>query len=385
MKKQDIYIIIISVIAAFVLSLFIKHSINSPEAFFSIEKSINYDLSDLYASVGTRSLKKDYCKDIVIISTDNSNRQKIGALIDTLNHMGAKVIGIDILFQTAQNEDYCLLSSIASADNIVLPVGLRLKENSSYFQIQDTCYFQNQLGHKTSGAINLNSDSIRSTIRNFKCSFRIDDSTSIDAFATAIIKRYSNDFNNTNKLYDDKERRINFHETDNFEVLSWEAILSSNPEQKSTYESLVKNRIVLLGNTNTIADMHTTPISVNMPGVYIHAYIIATILSNRAIANASSIVNYLVATLITLIFCSFVFYTRKRIKYIGKLLIRIIQFILMILFFYIGSILYLKHMVFVDFSLTLLMIGFSIFMLDLVSGVYWFYLLILNRKRINYE
>lgn len=36
MKKQDIYIIIISVIAAFVLSLFIKHSINSPEAFFSI-------------------------------------------------------------------------------------------------------------------------------------------------------------------------------------------------------------------------------------------------------------------------------------------------------------------------------------------------------------
>lgn len=379
MRKKDIYIVIISVIGALILSLFIKHSINSPEAFAPLEKNVSYDLSDLYASVGTRSLKKDYCEDIVIVSTDYSSRQKIGILIDTLNNMGAKVIGLDILFPTAQNEDIRLLSSIASADNIVLPVGLHQNDNSDYFQIKDTCYFQDKLGPKTSGAVNLNGDIIQHTIRSFKYSFRLNDSTIIDAFATAIAKKYSNSLIGKNKL-EGKERRINFHQFDDFEVVSWENILSPNPGQKSSYENLVKNRIVLLGNTNATSDMHTTPISVDMPGIYIHAYIIATILNNKAIRNASLTVNYLVATLITFIFCSFVLYTRKRIKQIGELLIRIIQFLLMILFFYIGSILYLKHMVFVDFSLTLLMIGFSIFMLDLVSGGYWFYLLILNKK-----
>lgn len=380
MKKIGIYVILIAVLGAFMLSLVVNHSIKSPDAFFSTKKSINVDLSDLYSSVGRRALKKDYCNDILIISTDNSNRRQISAIIDALNYMGAKVIGLDLLFQSKQFDDNYLISSIASSDNIVLPVGLWRDNDSLPFSINDTCYFNSQLNNKSFGAVNLDGNSIRSTVRNFKYSFNLKDDEYIDAFATAIIKLYSKKIKFDKEL-SAKEQRINFHSNEEFEILSWDEIITKDsiPTPIFTHENLIKDKIILLGQVDSRADMHTTPISVEMPGVFIHAHILATILGKKEIIDVSKSVNYIIAVIITFVFCGFVFYVRENIKHIGRMLIRIVQFTLMIIFFYIGSILYIKYDLFVDFSLTLLMLGFSTLMLDIASGLYWIYLLVINR------
>ena len=68
-------------------------------------------------------------------------------------------------------------------------------------------------------------------------------------------------------------------------------------------ELKTKDKIILLGQLYSRADMHTTPISVEMPGVLIHAHILATILGKKEIIDVSKSINYFIAVIITFLFC----------------------------------------------------------------------------------
>lgn len=374
MKRFDIVVIIFAVIGAFLLSLFVKYQFTSPDAFSSTEKSINFELSDLYTSAGNRSLTRDYCGDILIISADKSNRDQIAATIKALDEMEAKVIGIDISFPSRQDNDSHLISVLQSCHQTVLPYHLEIKDDSEHYVISDTSYFFADLPEKHYGADNIGGSTIRSTIRVFKPFFKISDTTVVDSFAAAIVKLYSPDSYENLKSRNTDLNRIRFHGID-IDCLHWTDIISNDsiPQTLRTHEELIKDRIVLIGHTNSNTDLHTTPIDVETPGVFIHAYTINTILKELYTKQSSEFVNYLIALIVTLLFCTFVYYIKANVDGIGEIIIRICQFLLMILFFIIGTILYLKHSIFVNFSLSLLMIGFSMLMLDIASGIYWIY------------
>ena len=366
MDFKTIVPVLASVVGALLFSLFLKNVLEAPFLFATADKNDAVQLSDFYSKIGDNSNVRSLSQDITIISTDGIDRKRMAELVSIVDSMQPKVLGMDIMFLSKQEGDEQLIAAINASQRIVLPYGLTENKNSDNYSLKDSCYFYDKIANKRFGAVNLEGLSIKSTIRVFKPEFKMRNGT-IRNFAVEIARLYSNRSFEKLKKRKDVTELINYHGVDFIEI-PWENVL------KGKDASLIKNKIVLLGTTASYADIHCTPVKAEMPGVYIQAYTVNTIIKERYVNQVCPIINYLIAVLFSLVFCSYVYYVRQNVKYIGRLLIRVCQLLFMILFLFTGTYLYLKTNTYVNFSLALSMIGSSLLMLDIVSGLYWLYI-----------
>lgn len=330
-------------------------------------------MSDFYSKFGNSSNIHSVSEDITIIATDGLNRAQVSELLTVVDSMKPKIIGLDILFLSEQEEDDKLINVINTSSRIVVPYGLTYNEESSTYSIQDSCYFYDKLKNKKYGAVNLEGLSIKSSIRAFKSVFRLSDEI-MNNFAVEVVKNYSSESYRELMNRGKNTEFIDYGDVDFYELLGKDLLENRNsPHWGSSIEGIIKNRIVLVGTTKSYADIHTTPIKAEMPGIYIQAYTINTILQKKYINQVSTLWNYVIAIFFTFVFCSFAYYARKHIIHIRGLLIRLCQFFLIVFFIVIGAFLYLVENVYVNFSLSLSMISFSLLMLDVVTGLYWIY------------
>lgn len=365
MVKKNIAAVLTSVVGAFLFSLFLKDILEAPSLFAAANTNDGIQLSDFYSKIGDESNVRSLSKEVVVVSTDGIGRKEMAELITAVDSMGAKVIGMDLLFLSRQDEDSLLIDAIMASQKIVLPYGLARNEDAESYSLQDSCYFQGEMTNKKCGAVNLDGLSIRSIIRVFKPTFKLRKGK-IDNFAAAIARLYSDGSYKELKERKNATELINYHDVC-FSELSWKDVL------KNDVGDMLRDKIVLLGTTSSYADIHSSPVKAEMPGVYIQAYTIDTIIQKRYVSQVHPIVNYIIAVLFSFVFCSFVYYVRQNVKYIGRLLVRICQLLLMGLFFIVGSIFYLKADTYINLSLALSMIGMSLLMLDIVTGLYWVY------------
>lgn len=377
--KKNVIIDAIVILCTFAFSWFVKYEITSPSAFSATEKSTDYELSDLYASVGQRSAVHYLSKDIVIVSVDHCSRNQIASIIDAVNYMEPKVIGLDIMFIDSIVGDDKLVSAILGCENIVLPIEVKRKGHSGLFEIKDSSYFYNSIAEKQLGVINLAGYSQRSVIRKFAPSFKLEN-CSLDNFASAIVKYYS--LGEYNRLIAKGQELLNIHyHAIDYNVVKWNEVITTgtDPEPKLDLMNVIKGKIVLIGHINNDNDIHLTPISDETPGIMIHAATINTILSNNYIDNSATALDYLIAFIVTLAFVMLMSYAKMHMSNMGNLLVRICQLGLLLIMFIIGTILYISYNYYLDFSLSLLMIGLSALFFDIVYGIYGAYNLIKNK------
>lgn len=373
MGRKDFISVLVSVIGSLLFSLGLKNIFASPYLFASVNKNEGVQMSDFYSKFGNSSNIHSVSEDITIIATDGLNRAQVSELLTVVDSMKPKIIGLDILFLSEQEEDDKLINVINTSSRIVVPYGLTYNEESSTYSIQDSCYFYDKLKNKKYGAVNLEGLSIKSSIRAFKPVFRLSDEI-MNNFAVEVVKNYSSESYRELMNRGKNTEFIDYGDVDFYELLGKDLLENRNsPHWGSSIEGIIKNRIVLVGTTKSYADIHTTPIKAEMPGIYIQAYTINTILQKKYINQVSTLWNYVIAIFFTFVFCSFAYYARKHIIHIRGLLIRLCQFFLIVFFIVIGAFLYLVENVYVNFSLSLSMISFSLLMLDVVTGLYWIY------------
>lgn len=368
-------VVAISVLGAFVISIALKNILmllTSPSAYSPMQNSSDFAMSDIYEYISDDSNSRYKSNDIVVVSTDGCNRQGIAELIDIINNHNPKVIGLDIIFRQEESMDSMLISAIKKSESIVLPYIMDYDENLKFFLKQDSSYFYKQLESKNLGAINLSGNSIRNVIRRFKPIFITEDN-SIDNFSSAIVKIYSsNKYNDLIGRNNDNELIV-YHNRD-IEIYSRDELISLKDK-----DLRIKDKIVLIGEVCSNSDMHTTPIKEQEAGVVIHAHTIDTILSGYYVRETNNLVNYGIAIVVTLFFCGFTYYVRENVKLVGRLLIRIIQFGLILMYLIVGYYLYSVNNVYIDLSVSALMTSVSILMLDLTYGLYGLYILTIKK------
>ena len=367
-------IVTISTLSAFILSILLKNILlvlTSPTAYSPIQNSSDFAMSDIFEYLSNDANYSYISNDIVIIATDGCNRQEIASIIDTINSYNPTVIGLDVIFKQQQDTDSALISAINKCSQIVLPYALEYDTQSNVFFVQDSSYFYNELKSANFGVINLSGNSIRNVIRRFKNYF-CTQTDSINSFSYMIAKLHSND-NSSNYIENQNEGLITYSGRD-IEHFTKDEFLSLEDKNLK-----IRNKIVLLGDINSNSDMHTTPIKEEEAGVVIHAHIIDTILNGLYIKEASNMLNYSIAILMTLLFCGFTYYVRVNVKYAGRLLIRAVQFGLIITYIIIGYFLYSVCNYYINFSISVLMTGISILMLDITSGFHGLYTLMTKK------
>jgi adenylate cyclase len=222
--------------------------------------------------------------------------------IDNLSKAGAGVIGLDVLFADASADDPVLAGAIENAGNVVLPVvgvdALPTQKNTITYEqfLLPTELLQKSSVSQGHANMLVDGDGI---VRRLPLVANDRSGQTYPAFALSVLhvlfsktppQEYSVHDNVLHALdrdipVDDSDSlRINFSSsTESYTQISYGDIIAGDFDP-----SIVKHKIVLVGMTATgESDVWQTPASMKrMPGVWIHANAIDTILRQRFLIDA---------------------------------------------------------------------------------------------------
>lgn len=338
-------IITISLLS-FVLSYSVLYKVlTSP--LFALQKGNDYEMSDFYNQVANNRPVRTLNQDIVIVSIDNCSRLEVAHLVEIINYIQPKAIGLDVFFTYKSDEDSTIISIFNQTPNLVL----------AYDAYQETStVFADALPNAHWGSINLTAKQALGTIRQFKPHFN----DSIYAFSALLAQLTdSTAFNTLVKRNNPLETIC--YPSQEFEQVNGIDILNGNLSLFDL-EEILHNKIVLLGDTHNPFDQHQTPISYDTPGITINAHILATILNQSYIKTTPVYVNWCIAILVSLLLSFMIvsFQHSNILKSYTTFAIRIFQVLLITIFLYVGCYMFAHYHLYCNFAPSLLMVALGV-------------------------
>lgn len=372
-KRKNLLINIAQSLGVTIISFVIAISaLSGLESLLDFRTSIqgdSFQISDVYNYVADKRSVAKLNDNITIIGLDGCNRKDIASMIPVIDDMQPAAIGLDVLFFHEYEEDEVLIQNIENSSNLVLPILINEESQSI-----SGSYFYEELTRGNFGVINLNVTSSNQPVRTFTPDISCQDIT-LNTFAVELVSLANHD------KYDELIRRkrqietISYPSTE-FYTIPYQDFLES-PESFSHY---ISNKIVLLGDTQQGNDFHSTPVSVDTPGVEIHAHIIDTIINSKYIRTSPSWLNWSIGFILCFILILVNFTIWDRVPLICNIITRIIQVICLYCFFALGCKVYIANYYYIDFSPIVLMAGLDLFAYDLWVGLVAIFRLVFKKK-----
>ncbi|MDE6556245.1 MAG: CHASE2 domain-containing protein, partial [Duncaniella sp.] len=188
------------------------------------------------------------------------------------------------------------------------------------------------------------------------------DGDSIESFALTLALMKKPDL----KLPSDRSiQSINFNISE-VEVIDFDEF--NDPETESTVGSLIKGRIVLIGDVHNKYDIHPTAIDEEMPGIIVHAAAISTLLNEKPVKPLGRVWSILfIVVCVAIVTIADAYYTTKDDFRKGLGFLGIKGFILILMLFG-GYALYIHFGIRSDFTYTITLFMFSLLIADLWFG-----------------
>lgn len=347
---------------AFGLSHWMAYDLTSISAFAPMEKTLDFDFTDVYNTVADQRAKRTLSDDIVIVSIDGCSREGITEAIDYVDYLNPAAIGLDVFFNYPAAMDSELISSLTQNPNIVLPVALQLVEGqASIFG----SYFYDDISIAHKGVVNLSANSVRNVIRDFGPEYVVGGDT-IRSFAAEIAKVAAPE------KYEALMARGRSKETINYPSWEFEIIpaddLSNGDIPLEDAQQSIEGKVVLIGNIFDQSDFHLTPIDEGMAGLLIHARALQTILDSCYIEETSETLSWGMAMVLSFIFILLVLVIKKRCAFEGCF-VRFLQLVLMYAFLVMGCNVFAHRGDYLNFAPTLLMFGLGMLAMDIWLGL----------------
>ena len=330
------------VLLAFVVSWVLVYDISSLSYFAPLEKASDFSPTDFYQIVSDNRAVRTLNDDVVIVSVDGLSREDITDVLEIIAECSPAAVGVDIIFGYPQPDDDRLVCVLSELPNVVVP------DTSAY--IYSSCQGLKQ------GSVYFEAASYRSTVRDCRAE---------GTFAGELASLYRPG------LQMPETMKIEYAGIE-FEVIQAGELLSC-PE-------IIEGKIALVGAVNDISDFHPTPISDSMSGVMIHAASIATMLSTDRISEFPAWADWLLAIILCYIFIATTRWFKK--PQWGDCVMRIIQFLFLIFIIMLGSVLYIKYRVNLNFTRPLLMIAAGMLAVDLWNGTSGLVLIYMKAKNV---
>lgn len=361
------FLTIVTVTAvAFLLSALAINKILSLSTYSGRNDSFSF--SDFYvrtASHGIATLSRD----IVIVDIGDLSRSGIAVLLDSLSQMKPKAVALDVFFRfPGQEGDDSLTKSVCMTDGMVLPLDVNRPGLVSFFY--------DDAVDASFGAVNLSAGTASDVIRSFRPVFETPDGP-VDALGLAVAGCLKPDLAEQVRQRGATSEFIRFDGVE-FPLFEADEILSGDASVAET----VRGKAVLVGDLHDPQDQHLTPAEPGMSGLLLHAKIAQTVLSGKPVRVVPRWVVVLIAVLVCALWVLLLHLTRDRCIWgrFSNLLVRVIQFLLMVAFFNIGYWLYVDWGCLFDFSLPMTMIGLAALANDFVFGIYDLYVKVLKKK-----
>jgi len=344
--KCVIQICIITGLAA-LLSKTILYSFTSMPAFKSMIEVKDVQMSDFYNRVSDSKSIRELSQNVVLISVDGKSREQIARVIECVSMEHPKAIGVDLLFEYPFDSDSALIESVNGENVIMAAVDMGNGERTTSYFCDSTFRI---------GMVNMMAASSGSVVREFLPTY-----PEGNCFALEIIKDvYPSQY--CGLLNEKDGKKVIYYPSIEFPIIEADSVITGVNMGK------LQDKVVLIGDCNNMADMHVTPIG-TMSGLNVHASIIETIIGERYVKSFSPFANWLIAILSCLLFVTLNVFVAKKIPAVGKLVIRVVQLLVLYLFFAFGCWLFIHKHINIDFSLSLAMIALGLLAYDIWVGV----------------
>lgn len=350
---------VIITIATLLFSHVVVYDLMSVSFFSPMEKAADFQFSDFYTIVADDRAVSIHDEDIVIVPLDGYTRKEMAKVIDDINFCGPAAVGLDIAFAPPSNpEDDPLAEAMASCTNLVMPV--RISADSAAYHMEHLSYYDSFVEPQGGfAAVNIQGDAgQRRTVREFSGFFDTAEGV-IPSLPAALVKIVRPEAYKELKDRQQDEESINFASRQ-FDIIEPEEIID-NPE-------LIEGKIVLLGKMMNAGDLHVTPLDNFMPGLLIHAYTAATILSGDYTRELTPFESYAIAAIACFLLVWFNMWLIDTPT--GPVLVRVLQ-VLMLYFMIVGGTLaFVKYNIDLNFSFAILSTSLGVAAGDIYIGLF---------------
>lgn len=350
---------IVITVMTLVFSHIAMYDLTSVSFFSPMEKAADFRFSDFYTMVADRGAASSYEKDIVIVPVDGCNRNQMAQTLSDIDFCSPAAVGLDIFFTPLRDSDEDKLSdALRDCDNLVMPVmvdsdgeGLHISHLSSY----DT------LINPSGGfaAVNIQgAEGEREIVREFRNKFETGDGD-IRTLSSAIVAIGFPD------AADKLDSRKSESEEIAYASREFEIVY---PEELLENQDLIEGRIVFVGKLQDKADQHVTPLNNFTPGLLIHAYIAATILSEDYTRKLSKWESLCMGAIL----CFLVVWINLHLmqSVMGPLLVRSLQIGLLYFMVVTGTMVYVYFNVDLNFSFSILSVSLGVAACEVYGAVF---------------
>lgn len=345
---------------ALAASHFIVYDLTSISYFAPMEKASDFKFSDFYTLVANSDTTQAiYDRDIVIVPVDSCTRLEMACVINDIDKCCPAVVGFDIAFDAPKNPDSVALpEALESCDNLVLPIKIVYKNGRQ--ETEHKSYYD-QFFEPSGGYAPTNIEGIEGTLsctRMFSPCFDTDEGM-LKSFALRLVEFKDPEIAERMSEKGTESQYISFFRREYDTVY---------PNEIVKKRDLIQDRIVLVGKLKDKADCHITPMGNDTPGLIIHAYIASTILSGKQIRKLTDAESYAITFALTLFFVWISVWLSD--TPIGDLVVRCLQFLLLIAMIVGGCYVYIRHLIDLDFAFPIVGIGLGVAACDVYSGLF---------------
>lgn len=342
-------------VMALLLSHVAVYDLMDVSFFAPMQKASDFRFSDFYTLVANDRAERILDENVVIVSVDGCNRAQMARALDDIDFCAPAAVGLDVAFNAPSDPDSDPLpESLASCENLVMPLELNEKGEMVY------SYYDSIVTPSAGFAcVNIQGDKeSRSTVREFCSDFEVDGKF-LPSLPMALVSLADKEAAAKLRERNNADEAINFVSRD-FLVIPFDSIIDHAAD--------IEGRVVLVGKMLDVADTHSTPIDNFTPGLAIHAYTIATILSGDFTRRLSSFEMYSAA----FILCFFVGWLNIVIgdTPLGSFGVRFVQLLLLYCMILIGTWAFVRYNVDLNFAYMMLTTSLCVVACDIYNGIF---------------
>ena len=304
------------------------------------EREADFALSDFYTRAAARKAQTRLSPDVAVVGVDGLSRLEIARVVEYIDWCEPAAMALDVFMNYPSAADNEVREALSGCGALVLPCNLAEPAQGPLFS---------QLTPAATGYVNLETAQLGEIVRRFSTG-----TNGTDSFAAAALKCAGREVTAARG-----KALISFQGRE-FDVVE-------AGELSSMAQSL-KGKIVLVGNLNDASDCHPTPVG-EMAGVLIHAHIVQTLLDGSAPREAGGFWKVLCALFV----CLLLMWAHVGISTvssdIANLTLRITQLIMMYLIYLLGSEFFIRAGIYIDFSLTILLVAAASVAYDICFGL----------------
>lgn len=365
--KKYIMPMVVAVLSLIIMTISIN-GFSIMSLFSPVDGKSDFQLSDIYTKVASRR-GVSYCSDrVLVVASDNCNREELVRMIDVLKSMRPAAIGVDINFQYPGHDDSYMLSLFDECHNLTLPLIVSYDEEKDVFVKDEwaNSFLTEWLEEDKFAVVNLERYTTWGPVRSFRPFYTVNDEQ-IPGFSVRLASLADKETADAFIDRGHESEYINFTSRI-VEVVTPDDVFAEDGTIKPHIAEKVEGRVVIVGDINNSKDLFPVPHEDKMPGAIIHAHCVDTILEGNYIDSFPQWLNILLSVVLCYLFMLLHILVEKYIDNGVDFIIRVVQVLMMFVLYKVGCTLYV-HNYYVDVSLVLLMIASTAFVLDICSGI----------------